>query len=563
MFFDCYFNFQPRYYNGEISSYEVLFRTYQPEIEHCIESVEDHVTFDLAIIEFVIKQRSQMPHAEKIQLSINISIASLLYDKFVETCQKIFEHEKNIILELTQHDVSNDFIRIQTAIKQLKANNVQFALGDYGKGYANSELFLYLDVDYIKLDRKIIKDISQSYVAYSLVKTTYEKIAKVLGKHIIIDGVETCEQLNLLKQFGDMTYQGFYFSKPLGIEDIKPTNTNVDIYKVETQSFCDLLDQAIYEMNRAQNHQDIKLAIQDLIKIDRYNIIGVNLDYYDVYNEKNRINKHYNELLERKSNPHLLLFSSLINTSDALVIVRNSEGDAIYNNEKLINYLGVNLVNYSVAEVCAQFPDYRTCIDLDKELLNSDTCFIVSNETVDTGNGKQCFHTYRQKIIHFNQLYIICSIYDANDSINIDTLTACYQKSYLESPYAKAYQILVFIDLDGFKLINDIYGHKKGDDVLRDFAQTVKSMLRDRDAIVRFGGDEFVLLLDSASCRGVQQRLEVIRCNIEAYFLAKQLHVSFSYGVVEVGDNIASAINQADEAMYKQKNLRKQKHLAK
>jgi diguanylate cyclase (GGDEF)-like protein len=563
MITDCSFHFQPRYYNGEISSYEVQLRRTKSELDDYINNIVDCVMFDLAIIELVIKQRSQIPHAEKIQLSINISIASLLNEEFVATCKKIFEHEKNIILELTQHDVSNDFIHIQTAIKQLKANNVQFALGDYGKGYANSELFLHLDVDYIKLDRKIIKDISQSYVSYLSVKTIYEKIAKVLGKHIIIDGVETCEQLNLLKQFGDMTYQGFYFSKPLGIEDIKPTNPNVDIYKVETQSFCDLLDQAIYEMNRAQNHRDIKLAIQEVIKIDRYNIIGINLDYYDVYNEKNRINKHYNELLERKSSPPLLLFSSLINTSDALVIIRNSEGNAIYNNEKLINYLGINLVNYSVTEACAQFPDYRTCIDLDKELLNSDTCFIVSNETVDTGNGKQCFHTYRQKIIHFNQSFILCSIYDANDSINIDTLTACYQKSYLESPYAKAYQTLVFIDLDGFKLVNDIYGHNKGDEVLRDFAQTVKSMLRKRDAIVRFGGDEFVLLLDSVSCRGVQQRIEVIRCNIEAYFLEKQLHVSFSYGIVEVGSNITSAINQADEAMYKQKFLRKQKHSAK
>ncbi|WP_332840343.1 GGDEF domain-containing protein [Photobacterium carnosum] len=142
-------------------------------------------------------------------------------------------------------------------------------------------------------------------------------------------------------------------------------------------------------------------------------------------------------------------------------------------------------------------------------------------------------------------------------------LTGCYQKSYLESTYAKAYQTLVFIDLDGFKLINDIYGHNKGDEVLRDFAQTVKSMLRDRDAIIRFGGDEFVLLLEGSPCRGVQQRIEVIRCNIEAYFLAKQLHVSFSYGIVEVGGNIVSAINQADVAMYKQKHLRKQKHLAK
>ncbi len=94
--------------------------------------------------------------------------------------------------------------------------------------------------------------------------------------------------------------------------------------------------------------------------------------------------------------------------------------------------------------------------------------------------------------------------------------------------------------------------------MLRDFAQTIKKMLRERDVIVRFGGDEFVLLLDKASMLSVQQRIDDIRSNIEAYFLAKKLYLSFSYGIVDIGDCIDSALNKADEAMYKQKYERKQ-----
>ncbi|WP_232567653.1 GGDEF domain-containing protein [Photobacterium iliopiscarium] len=139
----------------------------------------------------------------------------------------------------------------------------------------------------------------------------------------------------------------------------------------------------------------------------------------------------------------------------------------------------------------------------------------------------------------------------------MDTLTGCYQKSYLKSTYASAYQTLVFIDLDGFKLINDVHGHNKGDEVLRDFAQSIQKMLRERDVIVRFGGDEFVLLLDSSSLSGVRQRIEIIRDKIEDYFLLKQLYLSFSYGIVTVGNCIENALNKADEAMYKQKYARK------
>ncbi|MEC6898515.1 GGDEF domain-containing protein [Photobacterium piscicola] len=557
MLSSCYFNYQPRYYNGKISSYEALLRTPKSDIECYIESINDHVAFDLAVIESIIQQRSRLSNPEKTKLAINISISSLLNDEFIDACEKIFEHEKNIILELTRHDTTSDFSRIQSAIKQLKAKDIQFALDDYGKGYANSELFLHLDVEYIKLDRKLIKNITQSYVVYSLIKTKYEKIVKVLDKHIIIEGVETFEQLNLLKQFGAMTYQGFYFSKPISIEDVKQTASNIDSYKNKTKSFCNLLDQAIYDMNRAKDHHEIKRAIQHLMKIDHYNTIGISPNFFDVYNEQRRINKNYNELLERKSSPHFLLVSSLISSCDALVIIRDSEGNAIFNNDKHINYLGVDLVDYSAEQACNKFPDYHTCLDLDNELLNSDTCFIVSNETVETENGKQFFHTYRQKIKHFDQAFIICSIYEANDSINIDTLTGCYQKSYLKSTYASAYQTLVFIDLDGFKLINDVHGHNKGDEVLRDFAQSIQKMLRERDVIVRFGGDEFVLLLDSSSLSGVRQRIEIIRDKIEAYFLLKQLYLSFSYGIVTVGDCIENALNKADEAMYKQKYARK------
>ena len=558
MLSNCYFYFQPRYYNGEISAYEALLRTAEPDIEVYIENIADHVVFDLSIIRFVINQRSQLPNPEKIQLSINISIASLLNESFIEACKVIFEHEKNIVLELTRHDVTDDFDGIQKAIKDLKTTDVLFALDDYGKGYVNSELFLHLDIEYVKLDRKLIKNIDQNYIAYSLVKTMYEKIAKVLGKHIIVEGVETFEQLNLLKQFGDMTYQGFYFSKPLTVDNVKPTKSCSYNTTRKSQSFCDQLERAIYDMNRAQNSQSIKAAITHITQLDKYNIIGVSPNFFDVYNEQQRINKNYNELLEKKSNPHFLLVSSLISTCDALVIIRDSEGQAIYNNDRHIKYLNMDLVDYTSAQVCEQFPDYRTCLDLDKELLNSDTCFIVSNETVETEHGKQLYQTYRQKITHFNQSFIICSVYEANDSIHIDDLTGCYQKSYLDTTYARVYQTLVFIDLDGFKLINDVYGHSKGDEVLRDFAKTLKYMLRDCDAVVRFGGDEFVLLLDSTSPMVVRQRIETIRSHIEAYFLVKQLHLSFSYGIVDMGDGIDSALNKADKAMYLQKYARKQ-----
>lgn len=119
------------------------------------------------------------------------------------------------------------------------------------------------------------------------------------------------------------------------------------------------------------------------------------------------------------------------------------------------------------------------------------------------------------------------------------------------------HKILVFIDLDGFKEINDNFGHYVGDEVLRDFSLTIKNMLRDEDVIIRFGGDEFIILLNSHVIKNVHQRIEQLRQNIEWYFNQKETQLSFSYGVASLQDGVELALKTADTAMYKQKNERK------
>lgn len=85
-----------------------------------------------------------------------------------------------------------------------------------------------------------------------------------------------------------------------------------------------------------------------------------------------------------------------------------------------------------VEEVCRIFPDYRTCLALDQELLNGNSCFIMSNETVETENGTSFFHTYRQKLTHFGQDFVICSVYKDENRISVDKLTGCFNKEYRE-----------------------------------------------------------------------------------------------------------------------------------
>jgi diguanylate cyclase (GGDEF)-like protein len=119
---------------------------------------------------------------------------------------------------------------------------------------------------------------------------------------------------------------------------------------------------------------------------------------------------------------------------------------------------------------------------------------------------------------------------------------------------------LVYVDVDNFKLVNDLFGHKIGDAVLRFIAAELKSQLRITDTVARLGGDEFVLLLPST--RQPEARLVVskVYANLMEKVRQKSWPVTFSMGAVSCEFSPYSAeqlVNMADELMYEVKNSTK------
>ncbi|RPI92956.1 MAG: GGDEF domain-containing protein [Chloroflexi bacterium] len=119
---------------------------------------------------------------------------------------------------------------------------------------------------------------------------------------------------------------------------------------------------------------------------------------------------------------------------------------------------------------------------------------------------------------------------------------------------------MVYIDIDNFKLVNDLFGHKIGDEVLRCIASELKSQLRSTDTIARVGGDEFALLLPSAHQLQAEVVLAKVRVHLEQEMRRRNFPVTFSMGVVTCLTPPHSAeqiINMADELMYEVKNSTK------
>ena len=117
---------------------------------------------------------------------------------------------------------------------------------------------------------------------------------------------------------------------------------------------------------------------------------------------------------------------------------------------------------------------------------------------------------------------------------------------------------LLFFDLDGFKQINDVMGHHEGDRALQRFANALRSCFRPDDGIVRYAGDEFLVVAAGLGDDALDERLDVLRQKLLEPSLEGP-QVRFSVGITDVlpGQKGEDALKLADEAMYERKQRKK------
>ncbi|MGL6108099.1 sensor domain-containing diguanylate cyclase, partial [Romboutsia sp.] len=125
---------------------------------------------------------------------------------------------------------------------------------------------------------------------------------------------------------------------------------------------------------------------------------------------------------------------------------------------------------------------------------------------------------------------------------------------------------ILMIDIDNFKRVNDTYGHQEGDKVLTKVASTIKSSLREKDIVGRYGGEEFIVLVKLEGEKYDLKVAERIRRNVENIEFESEfgetIKVTVSIGMVKVSSSdscIEEAIGFSDKALYMAKNSGKNK----
>lgn len=114
---------------------------------------------------------------------------------------------------------------------------------------------------------------------------------------------------------------------------------------------------------------------------------------------------------------------------------------------------------------------------------------------------------------------------------------------------------LVMLDIDNFKKINDTFGHAVGDQVLKTISRTLQKEARSSDNVIRWGGEEFLIIVPDATLNETSVLTERIRKSMSDQIIGEVGQVTASFGVAELLNNetTASLINRADKALYKAK----------
>lgn len=168
-----------------------------------------------------IHKLKQLGH-DDIVISVNRSIDELINEdpencSIINTIHQSGLSPENIIIEVTESVPLEDKPDVQKLLDSLRAKGLKLALDDFGTGFASFSNLMKNTVDILKVDRSLIRNIDSNKNNAVLVESV-NLLANQLGLDVIAEGVETEQQLQLLKSMGCRYIQGYYISKPVPFE---------------------------------------------------------------------------------------------------------------------------------------------------------------------------------------------------------------------------------------------------------------------------------------------------------------------------------------------------------
>jgi len=185
-----------------------------------LEAIGMHNEFDNYILAKACQtsERWFKLYKRRIAIAVNITAVEFQDERLVTNIQALLHKynlpPKYIELEITENVVMTDIARAMDSIVKLQSMGIKVSIDDFGTGYSSLAYLRELPIDKIKIDRSFIQEVASNDSDLTIVKSMID-LSHGLGKRVLAEGVETVEQLNVLRHLGCDAVQGYFINKPL------------------------------------------------------------------------------------------------------------------------------------------------------------------------------------------------------------------------------------------------------------------------------------------------------------------------------------------------------------
>lgn len=347
------------------------------------------------------------------------------------------------------------------------------------------------------------------------------------------------------------------------------------------------------------NRKDASVLKEKLLKGESFSFDTVNykkngssynvrIKAFPVKDEKGRIT-HYGAIQEDITDKveKIDYLQKFIDLQDNIIILTDG-CNLQFANKRLLEFFGFKTVDEfklyhnTIAERfiederffnLTKVPEGKTWVETVKQLPHSKR--VVSMLRYDFN-----IHAFSITVNSFNDKMDIVTFTNISQTIlnqirlhekNIhDKLTNSLNREYFEQNYQNLieqysnegeYFALAILDIDHFKSVNDTYGHDVGDEVLKKMVSVIKKFSRKDDILIRWGGEEFVMILKVQSEQSLQKALDNLRkiIQFETFDKAGRVTCSFGATIYKDGEDIETTIKRADNGLYTSKRTGRNK----
>ncbi len=227
---------------NEVSGFEALIRWNHDERGMISPAdfipLAEETGLIIPIGQWVLKQacRDAAAWAKPLKVAVNLSRAQLMSPGIVENVAAILAETGlspgRLQLEITETAVMHDAAKAAQLLNELRSMGVEIAMDDFGTGHSSLSCLRGFPFNKIKIDRSFVNDLTSSLEARSILRTIVA-LAKVLGMSTTAEGIETAEQLDIVRAEGCGEMQGYFFSRPKPITEFSHFTRSNDYEKCQ------------------------------------------------------------------------------------------------------------------------------------------------------------------------------------------------------------------------------------------------------------------------------------------------------------------------------------------